>query len=131
MRNLSYSAVADHQLCLASDNRRHQEGNVGPHVLIVGICVNDNVCTQTQTGIQPRAKGAGQAKIARVAHDMVHTQPSRHLGRAIGAAVIDHQIFQHVDARQGGGQVRHGLRQRLRLVITRNLDDAFQAASPH
>jgi hypothetical protein len=70
---------------------------------------------------------ARASPIARQPHDVMHAQRRGHCGRAVAAAVVDHQVFDRIDPGQRPRQRRHRLRQRALLVIAGNLDDALHA----
>ena len=56
---------------------------------------------------------------------MVNPQRLRHRHRLIATAVIDHQKLDGINTIKLRWQIGNRLRQRLRFVVTGNLDDEF------
>ncbi len=56
-------AIADDHVGLAGEDRRHQLGNVGAAVLVVGVGVDDHVGAELQTGVEPGLEAGGEALV--------------------------------------------------------------------
>ena len=77
------------------------------------------------TCFQPGSKGACQAHVVGEADHVVDADGFGYRDRLVGAAVIDDQIFDDIDAVQLARQGGDGLRQRLLFIEARYLYDQF------
>ena len=117
--------VADDDVGPPLQNRLDQPSDILPPILVVGVCVDDDVSTGSQRCLQPRQEGDGQPSILRQMNDVMHLQLPRHLDGAVGAAVVHHQILDLINARKRTGEITHRLGKGGFFVVARNLDDEF------
>ncbi len=117
--------VADDDVGFARHHRRDQIGDVAAGILVVGVGVDDDVRPQAEAGVQPALEGAGQPLVLPVTDDVVDAEGVGNGRCLILAAIVNHQNFQAVNARQSAGQIGQRVRQRLRLIVARDLDDTF------
>ena len=82
MLDRHHVAVADHHVGVAGQDRRHEGGDVGGRVLVVGVGVDDHVGTELEAGIEPGLEGVGQALVVRELHDVVDAELLGDLDRA-------------------------------------------------
>lgn len=92
-------AVGNDNICFARQHGSHQLWNVTARILIIGVCVDDDVRAQTKCRFQSGLEGTRKPHVLPMGDDMVDAQTAGHVGRAVRAAVIDNQRFDTVDAR--------------------------------
>ena len=73
------------------EQRRDQERDVLPGVLVVGVRVDDDVGAGAQTGVDARHEGRGQPLAAPESDDVLDPVRARDRRRVIARAVIDHE----------------------------------------
>ena len=91
--------VPDHHVGRAGHDRLHEPGHVAPVVLVVGVGVHDHVGAELEAGVEPGLERGGQAAIVGEPDDVVHAVLARHLHRAVGRAVVDHEPLHGVHPR--------------------------------
>ena len=128
-RQRGHPAIPDHDLGAPRQDWLHQALDVVCIVLVIGVGIDDDICPLLQTGIQAGRKRCGQAQVAGQRNNMLRARLAGYGGGAIGAAIVNHQGFQLVNARQAARQRLEGDRQHLRLIVTGNLNDQFHAKS--
>ena len=84
-------AIADDHVGLAGDDRRDELRDVTAVVLVVGVGVDDHVGAELQRGVHARLEAVRQALVVGQPDDVVDAEFARHLDRAIGRAVVDHE----------------------------------------
>jgi hypothetical protein len=109
MRDAIGLSVSDHQLGAARQDRLEQALDVGRPVLVVGVGVDDDVSAELHAGVDARHEGPGQTAILRKAHHVMHAELDGALRRSVGAAVVDDQHLDLVDARDASRQRSDGL----------------------
>ncbi len=115
--------VPDDHVGLAAEDRRHELGDVGALVLVVGVGVDDHVGAELEPGVEAGLEGGGQALVVGQADDVVDARGPRGLNGGVGGPVIDDQPFDGVKALDRARQPAEGQRQLLFLVETGDLDD--------
>ena len=80
-----------------------------PLVLVVGVGVDDDVGAELQAGVEPRLEAGGEALVVGQADDVLDPALAGDLDRAVGAAVVDHQQLDLVDAGRAAGEVGDAL----------------------
>ena len=123
-------AVADDHVGLAGEDRRDQLRDVGARVLVVGVGVDDDVGAELQAGVEPGLEAGREPLVVGQPDDVLDPAFARHLDRAIGRAVVDHEQLDRVEAVEGARQVGDRRRQRLFLVQAGDLDDQLQRRAP-
>ena len=73
-------------------------GDIAAVVLVVAVRIDDQVGAEHQAAVDARGKGMAQAAIAAEAENVVGPVLLGHFGRAVAAAVVDHQDFDPIDA---------------------------------
>ena len=116
-------AVADDHVGVAVEDGRDELADVPTVVLVVGVGVDDHVGAELQARVQAGLEARGEALVVGEADDVVDAQLARHLDRAVGRAVVDHEPLHLVDAGKLARQVGERRRQRQLLVEARDLDD--------
>lgn len=124
MLDLGNGTFADDHVGLAGDNGGDEGGDVGGVVLIIGIRIDDDVGPALQAGGEPGHEGAGEAEVGALDH-VIDAAGAGDIGGAVGAAIIDDEPLDGIDAGKRAWQLLQGDGQSLFLVITRNLDDDF------
>ncbi len=124
------AAITNHDIGLVGKDGRNQPGNVGPFVLAIGIGVDDDIRASGKRRIKATLEGGGQAPVAAMADDMVGAEPPGDIGRAIVAAIVDHQHFDPVDPVDPARQRHQRLGQGLGLVEAGNLNDQLGHGAP-
>ena len=122
-------AVADDHVGLAGEDRRDQLRDVGAHVLVVGVGVDDDVGAELQAGVEPRLETRREPLVVGQPDDVLDAAFARHRDRAIGRAVVDHEQLDRVESGEGARQVGDRRRQRLFLVQAGDLDDQLQGGA--
>ena len=89
--DLADLAVADDHVGLAGQDRRHQLGDVGAAVLVVGVGVDDDVGAELQAGVQPGLEAGGEALVVGQADDVLDPVLAGDLDGAVAGAVVDDQ----------------------------------------
>ena len=103
--DLGHLAVADHHVGPAGEDRRHQLRDVLAAVLVVGVGVDDHVGAQLQRRIEAGLEGGREPLVVGQPDDVLDPVLARHLDRAVGGAVVDHQpldLVEAIEARAGG-----------------------------
>ena len=130
MRVVAHAAVADHDIGIARNHRRDQLGDVRAFILAVGIGVDDDVRPVAKREVDPALECGGEPAIAAVAHYVVHAVLARDIRSAVGTAIVDHQDFDDIHALDRARQGRQRVRQVIRLIEARNLDDELRHWCP-
>ena len=125
MRVVAHTAITDHDIGFARDDRCHQRRDIGAFVLVVGIGVDDDIGAFGQGLVQTAAEGGSQPAIAAVPHHVVDAVLARDLRGAIAAAIVDDEVFDHIDAGHFLGETGDRLWQVVRLVKRGYLDNEF------
>jgi hypothetical protein len=128
VRDLVGLAVADHHVRAPLEDRRHQPGDVGTRVLVVGVGVDDQVGAELEAGVEPGLEARREALVVGQTDDVVDAARARHVHRAVGGAVVYDEPLDGVDARDLARQVLERPGERLLLVEAGNLDDELHAA---
>ena len=105
----AYPAIADRNLGFPIEDWLDQVLDILGLILVVGICVHDDIRPKTQTGIQTGGKASCQPGMLRQMHDVMNAVLTRHLRGAVRAAVVDHQVFKRVNALQLARQRLQGV----------------------
>ena len=117
------TAVADHHLGLARENRLHEEPDVGRPVLVVRVGVDDDIGAELECRVETDRKGAREAEIHGEPEEVRGTRPARDTGRPVGRAVVDDERLDAREARQGAREGRQRGGEVILLIEARNLDD--------
>jgi len=117
--------VTHHDVGLAVHDGPDQPGDVLPAVLVIGVGVDDDVGAQAERRLQAGGERCCQPLVLLQPDDVVGPRFPRHLGGAVGRAVVHHQHLYPVHPRQGTGQVAQGLGEGGFFVVGGNLDDEF------
>ena len=104
--DLADLAVADDHVGLAGEDRRHQLGDVGAAVLVVGVGVDDDVGAELQAGVEPGLEAGRQALVVGQADDVLDPVLARDLDRAVGRAVVDRPAARSRRCRRSGAAGR-------------------------
>ena len=118
--------VTHHDVGLAVHDGLDQTGDVLPAVLVIGVGINDDVGAQAERRLQAGGERRRQPLVLLQPDDVVGPCFPRHLGGAVGGAVVHHQHLYPVHPRQGTGQVAQGLGKGSFFIVGGNLDDEFQ-----
>jgi hypothetical protein len=116
-------AVADDDVGAAGEDRRDQAGDVLAAVLVVGVGVDDDVGAEAHARVEAGHVHGREAAVAREAEHVVHADLRGVLGGAVGAAVVDDEDLDAVDAREAARQVGEGLPEVVPLVEAGDLDE--------
>ncbi len=108
---------------------RHELGDVGAVVLVVGVGVDDHVGAELQRGVDPGLEAGREALVVGQAHEVVDAVCAGDRDRLVGRAVVDHEPLDRVEALDLARQVGERLRQLLRLVEAGDLDDELHRPS--
>ena len=120
--------VADNDVRFSIQNGGNQTWDVGLWVLIISIGINDNVGAQFQACVKSSLKANSQTLMPWQTYDVVDPHPACHFHRLVGAAVVNDQSLDNVDARDGGRHIDQGSWQTLFFVVTRNLDNEVHSS---
>ena len=115
--------IADDHLGFSLQNRLYQRRNIPAVILVVAVCIDDDIRAQPQAGIQPSHKALGQPAVVGEPHDMVHAQLFCHFHRPIRAPVVDNERLDLVDSIDLLWQIGKNHGQRLLFIITGDLYD--------
>lgn len=122
--DLGDGTFTDDHIGLTGDNGSDEGGDVGGVVLIIGIRIDDDVGPALHAGGKAGHEGAGEAEVGTLDH-VIDAAGAGDLGGAVGAAIIDDEPLDGIDAGKRPWQLLQGDGQSLFLVVTRNLDDDF------
>ena len=125
MLNLFSLSITYYNISLAFQDRFYQLRYILPLVLIISICIDDNISAKPQAGIQSRKKGAGKSLVANASYDVVNTDFLCHLNSSINAPIINNKDFHLVNTLYFAGDILNGFRKGLFLVIAWYLDYEF------
>ncbi len=129
MLHTAHTAIPDHKLCAAGNDRSNQPLDILSAVLIVGVGVDDDVGAQVQGVLQAGYEGAGQTLILPQAEDVVHTVGLCNLSSTVCAPIVDHQQLNALHPRQRLGKILECSGQGALFVVAWNLDDKLHAVS--
>jgi hypothetical protein len=90
--------VADDDLGFLPEDRLHELGDLRLRVLVVPVGVHDDVRTVQQRVVDAVTERAGETHVRRVVHEVLDAVLLGDLDGAVGAAVVDHQDLDLVDA---------------------------------
>ena len=82
-----------------------------PHVLVVGVGVDDDVGAELQAGVEAGLEAGGEALVVRQLDDVVDAVLARDLDRPVGRAVVDDEPLDDVECRaprEGGRRASPG-----------------------
>ena len=119
------AAVAYYHRRLALKQRTHQLFNVRAGVLVVGVGVDDDVGAQAQACVDSRHEALCKSAVVHEAYYVVYAQLLCALYGAVGAAVVDDEVFDLVDTVDVPGEVVYGHVEGLGFVIAGYLDYQF------
>ena len=94
-----HAAIANNDLGLPVEDWSDQMLHVFGVVLVIGVGVDDNVGSPADAGLQPAGEAGCQPAVRIQPHDMMDAVLGGHLRGAVIASVVDHQVFDLVDAR--------------------------------
>ena len=97
MLNRLHVARADNDVGLVHENRFDEAGNISTTVLIIGIGVHDDICSELQRCIQPGGKRFRQPLMMRKPDNMMDAVLTGHFDGTIRAAVVHDQQLDDVD----------------------------------
>jgi hypothetical protein len=117
------ASVANNHVRLGGENGSDERRDVVGSVLVVGVGVHDDVRAELQGGIDPRLKRHSESLIGVEADDVIDTALARHLGSAVGRAVVDDEPLHRVESSHLARKSGEGDRQDSFFVETRYLDD--------
>jgi hypothetical protein len=98
--------VADHHVGAVGCDRLDQPGDVRGAVLAVGVGVDDHVGAQLQSGVETRLERRREPAVTGQPYQVIDAVAPRHLHRAVGRAIVDHEPFDLIEARHLARQVR-------------------------
>lgn len=90
-----------------------------PGVLVICVGVDDYVGAQPQAGVYSCHESLGESAVVDEADDVVHAQFLGALYGAVGASVVDDEVFYLVDAVDVLRQVVDSHVKRFRFVVSR------------
>ncbi len=123
MRAVLHLPVADDHIRRAIQNRLDQHRNTVAGVLVVAICVDDNVRAGAQAGVDSAAEGLGQALVLPVTYHVIGARlPGRPAG-VVARAIVDDQDLDRIDAGDAARNVGNGPSDGPRFVMAGNLYD--------
>ena len=93
--------------------------------MVVAVGVDDNIRSMGEGVIDAETEGGGEAAVAAEGEDVVGTAFACDFYGAVGAAVVDDEVFDTIDPRDFAGKIGKGLWKGVFLVETRNLDEEF------
>lgn len=111
------------RLGVAGEHRGGEGGDVAGVVLVIGVGVDDDIGAVVQAGREAAAEGAREAEIAAVADDVIDAVALCDLHGLVGAAVVDDEPFDALEAGHLAGQGVEGEAERGGLVVAGDLDD--------
>jgi hypothetical protein len=115
--------VADHHVGPPLDDGGDECCDVGGDVLVVGVGVDDDIGPELERRVDPRLEGGGEPLVVGELDDVVDAVGPRHVDRAVGRAVVDHQPLDLIDTRHMARQVGQRGRELVLFVEARDLDD--------
>lgn len=116
-RSFSY-----HHTCFSSQDWLYQLFYICATVLIVRICIYDNIRTISETCIETCHETSGKSLIVSEVHDVINSPVSGHFYSIICTSIVNNQIFNHINTINMFWQIIQCYFQCLRLVITWNLN---------
>jgi len=116
-------SIAHDNISRAFENRLDESADRLPRILIVGVGVHHQVGAEAQRGVQTGHVGGRQTTVSREADDMMHPHFGRDDGSPVGAAVVDDQHLDAVDAVERSREVRERLPEVVALVEAGDLYD--------
>lgn len=116
-------AIGNYNIGFMGQNWFYKFGNVAARILVIGICVDDDVGAEPQTGIQAMLEGVSQSHIFAVLDDVMNTKLPCNFGRAICAAIVNDEYLDAVNSRNGRGKFGNSGGQCFCFVIAGNLDN--------
>ena len=129
MRDLGRLAVANHDVGLAVEDWLYKFGDIGSGVLVVAICVDNDVGTGMQAGIHPAAERPCEAHVDLVPDDVMHPELPGDLNGPVGTAIVDDQQLDLADPIDLLWNVCHRLWQGLLFVVAGDLYDELHLSS--
>jgi hypothetical protein len=91
--------------------------------LVVGVGIDDDVGAEAQTIVDAGLIGVGEASPGRVADDMIDAGGTGDGHGIVGAAVVDEQDLDHINARDLAGDIADHLGNGFCFIERRDLDD--------
>lgn len=95
---VSRAAITHGDVCLTADNGLDEGSDIRAFILPVGVGIHDHVSPCSQRGVDPAAESGGKPAVAAVLDHVVYSPLARDLRRAIRAAIVDHELLDHVHA---------------------------------
>ena len=96
MLRLVDRSLADDDIRFMFKDRLDELRDIIGAVLIVCVCVDDDISTTSKTGIKPCHESFRQSLVSGKADDMVYAPVSGNLHRIVRAAVINNQVFNFI-----------------------------------
>src|SRR5574344_388329 len=91
-----YRSLTDNNISLTIKNRPYKLFNVLTAILIICICVNNDICSMLKACINSGHKTFSESFISLKAYNVVYAPVSRDFNCVINASVINYQIFNFV-----------------------------------
>ena len=110
------------------EDRSDDRGDILARILAVSIGIDDDIGARRQRCLDTRAERRSEATVGAVADDVMHPPHARNLRRVVGAAVVDHQYLDRVDAVDPARQRGERRGKVFSLVQAGNLDDQLHRA---
>jgi uncharacterized membrane protein len=79
--------IADDDISLTVDHWGHQVGYVTGLILVITVCIDDDVGSQIETRLDTGSEGTGQTEIAFMTNNMVYADSAGYSNRFIAAAM--------------------------------------------
>jgi len=89
MSVIANAPIPDYDVRTLFYDRYYELGDILALVLIVSICVDDDICTLVQSALEPRPERGGKTLIRAVPLDMMDSEPCRDLARRVPAPIVD------------------------------------------
>ena len=91
-------AVADDEVGVTAQDRRHQFRDIGRAVLVVGVGVDDHVRAQLQRCVEARLEALCESFVVRQPYDVVDTVGTSDLDGGVGGPVVDDEPLDLIEA---------------------------------
>ncbi len=123
MGNVVGLTITDYNIRLAFQYWSNQLGNILPSVLIVTVCVHDNVGSETEACIQAQKECLRQSFVLSVSHDVIDSDLFGNFHGSVRRSVINNQDLYLINPLNLAWNITHGLRQCFFFIKTWYLDD--------